>query len=349
MEDFRLKIEYININELKPYSKNAKKHPKKQIKLIKNSIESFGMCDPIAINNEKIIIEGHGRLEALKQLGYDEVPCIRLDHLTDEERRAYTLAHNKVAESDWDFDLLNEEIDDILSFDMEDFGFEFVDEEKNKRDTQNKVEGILNLNKATFPGVGKYDIPQLAPVYENEIGEIKEWIGFNYVLSDKEPEGKAVHFFIDDYQFQRVFNNPDKYIKKLQQYECVLSPDFSPYGDMPHVTQIFNHYRKHWCARYFQENGIKVIPTIRCSTDERSLEWYLDGEPCEGVVAYSSMWIKEDTESYDIAKKEWRGMIEKLKPTKVFLYGKEFDFMKGVNIEKIETFTETMRKRIGDK
>lgn len=96
MEDFRLKIEYININELKPYSKNAKKHPKKQIKLIKNSIESFGMCDPIAINNEKIIIEGHGRLEALKQLGYDEVPCIRLDHLTDEERKAYTLAHNKV-------------------------------------------------------------------------------------------------------------------------------------------------------------------------------------------------------------------------------------------------------------
>ena len=112
---------------------------------------------------------------------------------------------------------------------------------------------------------------------------------------------------------------------------------------MPHVTQIFNHYRKHWCGRYFQENGIKVIPTIRCSTDERSLEWYLDGEPCEGVVAYSSMWIKEDTESYDIAKKEWCGMIEKLKPTKVFLYGKEFDFMKGVNFEKMNMFTDRFR------
>ena len=344
-----LTIEVLKIDDLKPYKKNAKKHPKKQIERIANSIESFGMCDPVGIwGKDNIIIEGHGRLEALKQLGYDEVPCIRLDHLTDEERKAYTLAHNKVAESEWDFDLLNDELNDIYSFDMEDFGFEFVDEEKNKRDTQNKVEGILNLNKATFPGVGKYDIPQLATIHENEIGEIKEWIGFNYVLSDKEPEGKAVHFFIDDYQFQRVFNNPDKYIKKLQQYECVLSPDFSPYCDMPHVTQIFNHYRKHWCARYFQENGIKVIPTIRCSTDERSLEWYLDGEPCEGVVAYSSMWIKEDTESYDIAKKEWCGMIEKLKPTKVFLYGKEFDFMKGVNIEKIETFTETMRKRMNN-
>ena len=343
-----MEIVKIKINDLKPYSKNAKKHPKKQIECIKQSIKQFGFNDPIGIWKDNIVIEGHGRLQALKELGYEEVECIRLDHLTDDERRAYTLAHNKVAESEWDFDLLNEEIDEIFNFDMEDFGFEFVDEEKNKEDTQNKVEGILNLNKATFTGVGKYDIPQLEPTYDYEIGEIKGWIGFNYVLSDKEPEGKAVHFFLDDYQFERVFNNPDKYIKKLQQYECVLSPDFSPYGDMPHVTQIFNHYRKHWCARYFQENGIKVIPTIRCSTDERSLEWYLDGEPCEGVVAYSSMWIKEDTESYDIAKKEWCGMIEKLKPTKVYLYGEIFDFMDGVEIKQIETFTETMRKRIGD-
>ena len=338
----------LKVKDLKPYKKNAKKHPKKQIERIANSIECFGMNDPIAIWKDNVVISGHGRLEAMKQLGYAEVPCIRLDHLTDEERKAYTLAHNKVAESEWDYSLLDDEINSITEFDMCDFGFEFIDTEKNKADTQKKVENILNIGKANFPGVGKYDIPQLEPIHENEIGEIKEWIGFNYVLSDTEPEGKAVHFFISDYQFERVFNNPDKYIKKLQQYECVLSPDFSPYCDMPLATQIFNHYRKHWCGRYFQENGIKVIPTIRCSTDERSLEWYLDGEPCEGVVAYSSMWIKEDTESYDIAKKEWCGMIEKLKPTKVFLYGKEFDFMKGVNIEKIETFTKTMRKRMNN-
>ena len=340
MEDFRLKIEYININELKPYSKNAKKHPKKQIKLIKNSIESFGMCDPIAINNEKIIIEGHGRLEALKQLGYDEVPCIRLDHMTDEERRAYTLAHNKVAESDWDFDLLNEEIDDILSFDMEDFGFEFVDEEKNKRDTQNKVEGILNLNKATFPGVGKYDIPQLAPVYENEIGEIKEWIGFNYVLSDKEPEGKAVHFFIDDYQFQRLWNSPEKYMEKLARYEAVLTPDFSPYADMPLATQIFNHYRKHWVGALMQEYGVKVVPTIRASRDERSLDFYLDGEPKGGVVCISSMWTSDD-EAREYFMREYETMRKVLKPEKIYVYGNEVEGLKG-NIEYIQPFT---RKR----
>ena len=336
-----LTIEVLKIKDLKPYAKNAKKHPKKQIEKIANSIEAFGMNDPIGIwGKDNLIVEGHGRVEALKQLGYDEVPCIRLDHLNDEERRAYTLAHNKVAESEWDFDLLNEEIDDILSFDMEDFGFEFVDEEKNKRDTQNKVEGILNLNKATFPGAGKYDIPQLAPVYENEIGEIKEWIGFNYVLSDKEPEGKAVHFFIDDYQFQRLWNSPEKYMEKLARYEAVLTPDFSPYADMPLATQIFNHYRKHWVGALMQEYGVKVVPTIRASRDERSLDFYLDGEPKGGVVCISSMWTSDD-EAREYFMREYETMRKTLKPEKIYVYGNEVEGLKG-NIEYIQPFT---RKR----
>ena len=335
-----MEIVKIKMNDLKPYSKNAKKHSKKQIERIANSIESFGFNDPIGIWKDNIVIEGHGRLEALKQLGYDEVECIRLDHLTDEERRAYTLAHNKVSESEWDFDLLNEEMDEILSFDMEDFGFEFVDEEKNKKDTQNKVESILNLNKASFLGVGKYDIPQLEPTYDYEIGEIKEWIGFNYVLSDKDPQGKAVHFFIDDYQFERIFNNPERYIKKLQQYECVLSPDFSPYCDMPLATQIFNHYRKHWVGALMQEYGVKVVPTIRASRDERSLDFYLDGEPKGGVVCISSMWTSDD-EAREYFLREYETMRKTLKPEKIYIYGNEVEGLKG-NIEYIQPFT---RKR----
>ena len=166
-----MEIVNINIDQLTKYVKNAKKHSKKQIKYIANSIEQFGMNDPIGIwGKDNLIIEGHGRLEACKLLGMKEVPCIRLDHLTDEERKAYTLAHNKVAESEWDFDLLNEEMDDLISFNFEDFGFEFVDEEQNKIDTQKKVEGILNLGKASYDGVELYDIPQLLTIHEDEIG-----------------------------------------------------------------------------------------------------------------------------------------------------------------------------------
>lgn len=334
-----MEIVNIKITDLKPYKKNAKKHPKKQVEYIANSIKEFGMNDPIGVyGKENIIVEGHGRVEACKLLGIDTVPCIRLDHLTDEERRAYTLAHNKVSESDWDYDMIADEVDDLLQFDFEDFGFEFVDETQNKIDTQKKVEGILNLGKASFPGVGKYDIPQLQAIHEDEINDISEWIGFNYVLSDKEPEGKAVHFFLDDYQFQRLWNKPEKYIEKLAQYEAVLTPDFSPYADMPMATQIFNHYRKHWIGALMQEYGINVIPTIRASRDERCFDWYLDGEPSGGVVCISSMWTA-DEEAKKYFLKEFNTMVETLKPQKVYVYGNEVEELDFENIEYIQPFT----------
>lgn len=120
-----LKIEYIALNDLKPYDKNARLHTEVDVATIKNSIKEFGMCDPIGIWSEKnIIVEGHGRLLALKELGHKKAPCIRLDHLTDEQRRAYALAHNKTAEmSNWDFDLLESELADLPEFAMADFGF----------------------------------------------------------------------------------------------------------------------------------------------------------------------------------------------------------------------------------
>lgn len=127
----KLEIEYIKIENLKPYEKNARKHQKEDVETIKASIKEFGMCDPIGIWGENnIIVEGHGRLMALKELGYEEVPCIRLDFLSDEQRRAYALAHNKTAEmSDWDFDLLDSELDNILDIDMTEFGFDMEEEE----------------------------------------------------------------------------------------------------------------------------------------------------------------------------------------------------------------------------
>ena len=120
-----MEIIKIKIGDLKPYEKNAKIHTKEQVEQIKKSIEEFGMNDPLAIwGKDNLIIEGHGRLQALKELGYEEVECIRLDHLTDEERKAYTLAHNKLTmNTDFDFDILEQELNDIDTIDMSDFGF----------------------------------------------------------------------------------------------------------------------------------------------------------------------------------------------------------------------------------
>lgn len=119
-----LKIEYLSPDELRAYEKNAKLHPDEQIVQIMKSIEEFGMNDPIAIWKDNVVIEGHGRLKACLELGIEKVPVIRLDNLTDEQRRAYTLVHNKLTmNSGFDFDILSAELDNILDIDMEGFGF----------------------------------------------------------------------------------------------------------------------------------------------------------------------------------------------------------------------------------
>lgn len=125
-----LQIEYISPQELKAYDKNAKIHDRPQIEDIKNSIKAFGMNDPIAVWKDNVIIEGHGRLIACKELEMEAVPVIRLDHLTDQQRKAYCLAHNKLTmNTGFDLDLLQAELDSIVDFDMLNFGF--FDEEQH--------------------------------------------------------------------------------------------------------------------------------------------------------------------------------------------------------------------------
>ena len=118
-----MNVEYIPVGQLKPYEKNARKHAEYDVGQIAASIEQYGFNDPIGIwGKDNIIVEGHGRLLAAKKLGMKEVPCIRLDDLTDKQRREYAILHNKTAElSSWDFDLLAEDIGelDFSGFDID--------------------------------------------------------------------------------------------------------------------------------------------------------------------------------------------------------------------------------------
>ena len=121
-----MKIEQIEIEDLKPYERNARRHEAADVAAIVKSIEAFGFNDPVGVwGPQNVIVEGHGRVMAAKQLGMTEVPCIRLDNLTDEQRRAYALAHNKTAElSTWDAELLPLELEDLPTIDMAGFGFD---------------------------------------------------------------------------------------------------------------------------------------------------------------------------------------------------------------------------------
>lgn len=121
-----LKIEYLDKEQLKPYANNAKVHTDEQVEQIKNSIREFGFNDPIAVWHDNEIIEGHGRLLAAMEMDeIKKIPVIRLDSLTDEQRKAYAIVHNKLAEKAyWDNELLGEELKTLIEeFDMTQLGF----------------------------------------------------------------------------------------------------------------------------------------------------------------------------------------------------------------------------------
>lgn len=337
-----------DIEKLIPYEHNPRINDQ-AVDELAESIRQFGFKNPIVVDKDNIIINGHTRLKACKRLGITRVPTIIATDLTPEQVKAFRLADNKVAEnSKRDKSLLKLELEELgdldLDFDMGDFGFVTEEiHEINRIETQNLVSNILNPGYAQYPGVGKYGIPELLDIATIP-DQIESWIPFNMVLSDSHPEGKAVHFFIDDYQFERVWNNPDKYIPKLRRYALVCSPDFSPFGDMPMATQIFNHYRKHWVARYWQENGVNVISTIRASTDPGSLKWYLDGNPKGAPVIISNMWTGDrygDGKKYFL-ETEFGRMYRKLKPRKVFVYGKPMDELPD-DVIYVDTFTTRYR------
>lgn len=130
------KIEMWEVKKLVPYSKNSRRHPEKQIEQIMSSIQRFGFLNPILVDTKSGIIAGHGRLEAAKKIGMSRVPVIVVDHLSENEKRAYIIADNKIAENaEWDFEMLSQEVADILE--------EFDDDLDSIGFTQSEIDKLL--------------------------------------------------------------------------------------------------------------------------------------------------------------------------------------------------------------
>ena len=169
-----LKIEYIAVEDLKPYERNTRKHCEEDVEGIIKSIEKCGFNDPIGIWSDKnIIVEGHGRLMAAKQLGMETVPCIRLDHLDDKGRREYAILHNATAElSIWDKDFLAIELPEL---DLDDFDFDFgIDTDAEEEDFD---ENDLEREEEKDGGVLVQITFKTLQEYKNAEQSIKEIIG----------------------------------------------------------------------------------------------------------------------------------------------------------------------------
>ena len=189
----------------------------------------------------------------------------------------------------------------------------------SNRNAYRQTRGYENCQKVIYDGVGAYNIPAIEPV--NHITGLDGWIEWNKAATTRRFDNKGCHFFIDDYHFVRLWEQPDHYLDLLRKFAAVTSPDFSPYSDFPKAIQLYNHYRKHWLGRYWQDNGITVIPTITWSSPE-TLEWAFDGEPVGGAVALSSVGMFDTKEHISWLMDGYYTMMDILCPTVIFWKGK---------------------------
>lgn len=333
-----MQIERVKIADLVEYEGNAKLHPQEQIDKIKKSIQEFGNNDPIAIDENNIIIEGHGRLQALEQLGYTEAEVIRLSHLSEDQKKAYILVHNKLnMDTGFDTEMLRDELDGIFSVDMADFGFDLqedeilnfsseVEEQEEEEEKEFHRETTINqYNLNLFDPQateGRFEMPSLQPV--DHVPERLQ--GFNYVLN-KPDHGAGVHFFLDDYQFERIWQRPEYYIEKLSEFDCVLTPDFSLYIDMPVAMQVWNVYRSRLIGQLMQRYGYTVIPTVSWAYSD-SFSFCFDGLPEGATLAISTIGVKNNSDQMELWRDGMDVMIELLKPKRLIVYGGavEYDY-----------------------
>ncbi|MCQ2382992.1 MAG: DUF4417 domain-containing protein, partial [Clostridia bacterium] len=225
------------------------------------------------------------------------------------------------------------------NFDLSKFNFNFKSDYKPFAAERLRTDGNYNLDICSRANTsGKFEMPTL----KGEKYVPESLIPFNYAKTVADFDC-GIHFFIDDYQFERLWNKPNAYLELLKKFKCVLTCDFSLYLDMPLPMQQWNVYRARALGHYWQENGIKVIPTLTWS-DKSSYNFAFADLP-KGVYATSTVGVKKD----ENARKLWcAGMKQALKRveiTHLVLYGGNIGFNFGdLPITEIKANTMAVRK-----
>lgn len=227
-----LKIEYIAVEDLKPYEKNNKKHEDFDIGEIAKSISKYEMIDPVGIwGKDNTIVEGHGRVLACKQLGIDKVPCIRLDHLTDEQRREYAIVHNKSQElAKYDFDNLALELDEL---DFSDFNFDFGIDTDAEEETEIVEDEAPEVDEENEP------ITKLGDIWQ---------LGRHRLMCGDSTDKATVELLMNGNKADMVFTDPPYGMKK--EADGVLNDNLN-YDDLL-------EFNKKWIPLTFantKENG----------------------------------------------------------------------------------------------
>jgi hypothetical protein len=174
-------------------------------------------------------------------------------------------------------------------------------------------------------------------------------ISFNRTLSSDTDNDGYVHFFIDDYQFDRVWRNPERYLVFLSRYNGIIAPDFSLFIDMPLAVQIWNVYRNRVIAAYYAQSGLDVIPSAGWS-DERSYSFCFEGLPKYSTVAISTNGCLSSKISLYYFTEGFNRMLEALKPSIILSYGRQvkklYDTCK-TRIVQFDSYSQILKRRLG--
>jgi len=305
---------YMPIGDIKPYKNNPRKN-EAAVDYVAASIEKFGFRVPVVIDKRNVIVAGDTRYKAALKIGMTEVPCVDTEGLTAEQIRAYRIADNSVAEvAQWDKKLLGLELSD-LDFDMGGLNIDFGDLFEEKPPAGYKQTTRMdNFFRTDFErGANEWGIPETEPFTGDMTGV--EWMAFGEKAKIGNAANTAIHFYIDDYKFESVWSTPDKWIDLFRQCRAVVSPDWSCYTDMPKAQQLWNHYRRQWCARYWQERGVNVISSLSWANGQVH-DWNFAGIPHGTTVATSFVGDNIDKQA---GIGELKLVLETVKPCKIFI------------------------------
>jgi len=182
-----IQVEQVNIDALIPYARNSRTHSDAQVAQIAGSIKEFGFTNPVLIDEDGGIIAGHGRVLAARHLRLNEVPCIKLSHLTDAQKQAYVIADNKLAlNAGWDFDLLKIEVSELSSmdFDLSLLGFDSI--ELNALLNGNEIDEDEDEEPKEVNFTIQYNI-----IFDHEQQQ-DEWFRFVRYLKNQYPDGETL-------------------------------------------------------------------------------------------------------------------------------------------------------------
>ena len=183
----------------------------------------------------------------------------------------------------------------------------------------------------SFVSDGKWGLPFIKR-QEIDTSSIKLIACSDTKANDREENKKCgVHFFVDDYRFKGIYDNPERTFKKYAQYNFLLSPDFSTYTDMNLWRQLESVAKNRWVGAYWQSKGLKVIPTISWGLSQ-SFEFCFDGVETNSIVAIGMIGCKQTKMQF---MRGYNAMLEKIQPIKIICFGTPFDEMHG-NIIKVD-------------